>query len=114
MRKDANLVGNQYSLISSSGYWAQVSLSLPLNKSRLPSGRAELPDADPVIPRPPSHLPQLAWQPFSAWLIVKVPHRILMAVIVIAWGISTCGLAASTNFPGLLASRFLLALFEAS
>lgn len=63
---------------------------------------------------PHPHLSQLAWQPFSAWLIVKVPHRILMSAIVIAWGISTCGLAASTNFPGLLASRFLLGLFEAS
>ncbi|KAL7414559.1 major facilitator superfamily domain-containing protein [Mrakia frigida] len=57
---------------------------------------------------------QLAWQPFSAWLIVRVPHRILMPVIVFCWGIATCGLAASTNFQGLLASRFLLGLFEAS
>lgn len=37
-----------------------------------------------------------------------------MPIIVIAWGVSTCGLAASTNFQGLLASRFLLGLFEAS
>ncbi|KAL7410774.1 major facilitator superfamily domain-containing protein [Mrakia frigida] len=79
MRTDANLTGHQYSLVSSSGYWAQ-----------------------------------LAWQPFSAWLIVKVPHRILMPIIVFCWGVSTVGLAASTNFAGLLASRFLLGLFEAS
>ncbi|KAL4924176.1 putative MFS transporter [Aspergillus undulatus] len=41
---------------------------------------------------------QLAWQPFSSFLIVKVPHRILMPVLV---------------FSGLMATRFLLGLFEA-
>lgn len=69
----------QYSIIGSSGYWAQ-----------------------------------LGWQPFSAWLIVKVPTRYLMSFIVTAWGLSMVGLAFSTNFKSLLAFRFLLGLFEAS
>ena len=62
LQKEAHLVGNQYSIIGSSGYWAQ-----------------------------------LGWQPFSAWLIVKVPTRYLMSVIVTAWGLSMVGLAFSTK-----------------
>jgi MFS family permease len=76
---------------------------------------------------------QLAWQPFSAYLIVKVPPRILMPVsqhrflarpvandtlcasqcLVCFWGISMIGMAFSTSFGPLLANRFLLGLFEA-
>lgn len=34
---------------------------------------------------------QLGWQPFSSYLIVKVPHRILMPCLVLGWGIAqTC------------------------
>ncbi|KAI7263870.1 hypothetical protein KC352_g9403, partial [Hortaea werneckii] len=29
---------------------------------------------------------QLAWQPFSSFLIVKVPHRILMPSLCLGWG----------------------------
>jgi MFS family permease len=56
---------------------------------------------------------QLAWQPFSSILIVKVPHRILMPVLVLGWGIASTALAACHNFPQLLAARFFLGLFEA-
>ncbi|OHF02971.1 hypothetical protein CORC01_01729 [Colletotrichum orchidophilum] len=56
---------------------------------------------------------QLAWQPFSSWLIVKVPHRTLMAVLVLGWGIAQVCMAACHNYAGLLATRFLLGLFEA-
>ncbi|KAI5451305.1 hypothetical protein NCC49_001900 [Naganishia albida] len=56
---------------------------------------------------------QLAWQPFSAYLIVKVPPRILMPCLVSFWGISMIGMAFSTSFGPLLANRFLLGLFEA-
>ncbi|CED83117.1 Permease of the major facilitator superfamily [Phaffia rhodozyma] len=79
MKTEAKLVGNQYSVIGSAGYWAQ-----------------------------------LGWQPFSAFVIVRVPVRYLMPFIVTAWGIAMCGLAASTNYRALLACRFLLGLFEAS
>jgi MFS family permease len=29
---------------------------------------------------------QLAWQPFSSFLIVRVPHRILFPTLVLLWG----------------------------
>jgi MFS family permease len=56
---------------------------------------------------------QLAWQPFSTWLIVRVPHRILAPILVLGWGIAQACMAACHNFGGLMATRFLLGLFEA-
>ncbi|KAI0458886.1 major facilitator superfamily domain-containing protein [Xylaria acuta] len=56
---------------------------------------------------------QLAWQPFSSVLIVRVPHRILMPTLVLGWGIASASLAACHNFQSLLAARFFLGLFEA-
>lgn len=56
---------------------------------------------------------QLAWQPFSAYLIVRVPSRILMTVLVFGWGTAQACMAAPHNFGGLVATRFLLGLFEA-
>ncbi|KAI1114000.1 major facilitator superfamily domain-containing protein [Nemania sp. NC0429] len=56
---------------------------------------------------------QLAWQPFSSVLIVKVPHRILMPSLLLGWGIASAALAACHNFPTLYAARFFLGLFEA-
>jgi MFS family permease len=55
---------------------------------------------------------QLAWQPFSSILIVKVPHRILMPILVLGWGIAQTSMAACRNYHGLLAARFFLGLFE--
>ncbi|CEJ80060.1 Putative Major facilitator superfamily transporter [[Torrubiella] hemipterigena] len=56
---------------------------------------------------------QLAWQPFSSVLIVKVPHRILMPVLCLGWGIAQACMAGAHNFGGLMATRFFLGLFEA-
>lgn len=56
---------------------------------------------------------QLLWQPFSSWLIVKVPHRILVSALVLGWGISQASMAACNNFTGLMITRFFLGLFEA-
>lgn len=56
---------------------------------------------------------QLAWQPFSSILIVKVPHRILMPCLCLGWGIAQTCMAATHNYGGLMATRFLLGLFEA-
>ncbi|PHH82723.1 hypothetical protein CDD82_5078 [Ophiocordyceps australis] len=56
---------------------------------------------------------QLAWQPFSSFLIVKVPHRILMPALVLGWGIAQASMAACHSFSGLMAARFFLGLFEA-
>jgi MFS family permease len=55
---------------------------------------------------------QLAWQPFSSILIVKVPHRILMPVLVLGWGISQAAMAGCHSYTGLLVTRFFLGLFE--
>ncbi|KAL4938813.1 hypothetical protein BDV06DRAFT_231521 [Aspergillus oleicola] len=56
---------------------------------------------------------QLAWQPFSSFLIVKVPPRILMPTLVFGWGVAQTCMAACHSFGGLMATRFLLGLFEA-
>ncbi|KAK9350745.1 major facilitator superfamily domain-containing protein [Lipomyces doorenjongii] len=56
---------------------------------------------------------QLAWQPFSSFLIVKVPHRILMPALCLGWGIAQTSMAACHDFKGLMAARFFLGLFEA-
>ncbi len=55
---------------------------------------------------------QLAWQPFSSILIVKVPHRILLPSLLLGWGIAQASMAACKNYPSLLATRFFLGLFE--
>ncbi|ORY23616.1 major facilitator superfamily domain-containing protein [Naematelia encephala] len=56
---------------------------------------------------------QLGWQPFSSYLIVKVPARTLMPILVFGWGVAQACMAASTSFGALVATRFLLGLFEA-
>lgn len=56
---------------------------------------------------------QLAWQPFSSFLIVKVPHRILMPSLCLGWGIAQAAMAACKSYGDLLAARFFLGLFEA-
>ncbi|EGC42053.1 MFS transporter [Histoplasma capsulatum var. duboisii H88] len=59
-----------------------------------------------------SPIAQLAWQPFSTWLIVKVPHRILMPTLTLGWGISQACMAGCRDFVSLLVARFFLGLFE--
>ncbi|EHK21561.1 uncharacterized protein TRIVIDRAFT_52696 [Trichoderma virens Gv29-8] len=56
---------------------------------------------------------QLAWQPFSSYLIVKVPHRILMPALCLGWGVAQASMAACHDFRSLMAARFFLGLFEA-
>lgn len=56
---------------------------------------------------------QLAWQPFSSYLIVKVPHKILMPCLCLGWGIAQTCMVACHNFNELMAARFFLGLFEA-
>lgn len=60
-----------------------------------------------------SSIAQLAWQPFSSFLIVKVPHKILMPCLCLGWGIAQACMAACHSFGGLMATRFFLGLFEA-
>ncbi|KAJ5170022.1 Major facilitator superfamily domain general substrate transporter [Penicillium coprophilum] len=60
-----------------------------------------------------SPIAQLAWQPFSSYLIVKVPHKILMPSLCLGWGLAQTCMAACHNFNSLMAARFFLGLFEA-
>jgi MFS family permease len=60
-----------------------------------------------------SPIAQLIWQPISSFLVVKVPHRILMPTLVLGWGISQASMAACNDYSGLMATRFFLGLFEA-
>ncbi|OCF32001.1 hypothetical protein I317_06713 [Kwoniella heveanensis CBS 569] len=56
----------------------------------------------------------LAWQPFSAYIIVRVNHRYFMTVCVFCWGTAAACMAASNGYGSILACRFLLGLFEAA
>lgn len=56
----------------------------------------------------------LASQPIAAVLIVKIPHRILMPVLLLGWGTAQVSMVACKNFAGLVAARFFLGLFEGS
>ncbi|KIY47460.1 MFS general substrate transporter [Fistulina hepatica ATCC 64428] len=56
---------------------------------------------------------QLAWMPFSSYLLVRITPRRLMPIVVIGWGASLTGMAFSLSFSSLVATRFLLGLFEA-
>lgn len=55
---------------------------------------------------------QLAVQPISSYLIVRVPHRILMPSLCLGWGIAQAAMAACRSYGSLLAARFFLGLFE--
>ncbi|KAH8890236.1 MFS general substrate transporter [Thozetella sp. PMI_491] len=55
---------------------------------------------------------QLAWQPFSSVLIVRVPPRILMPALLFGWGVAQVCTPACRSYAGLLADRFFLGLFE--
>ncbi|KAH7318068.1 major facilitator superfamily domain-containing protein [Stachybotrys elegans] len=61
-----------------------------------------------------SAIAQLVWLPFSSWLIVKVPHRILMPILIFGWGTAQTCMAACNGFASLMATRFFLGLFEAA
>jgi hypothetical protein len=56
---------------------------------------------------------QLAWQPFSSYLIVRIPSRHLMTFLVFAWGCSAATMAAAKDHHGIYVTRFFLGLFEA-
>lgn len=61
-----------------------------------------------------SPIAQLCWLPFTSAVIVKVPHRILMPILILGWGVAQTCMAASHNYAGLVTTRFFLGLFEAA
>ncbi|KAF7185291.1 putative transporter [Pseudocercospora fuligena] len=60
------------------------------------------------------YVAQLVWQPIIAYFLVKLPLGKFCATMVFCWGATLCGMVASKNFGGLMASRFVLGSFEAS
>ncbi|EME89697.1 uncharacterized protein MYCFIDRAFT_185895 [Pseudocercospora fijiensis CIRAD86] len=60
------------------------------------------------------YVAQLVWQPIVAYFLVKLPLGKFCATMVFCWGATLCGMVASKNFGGLMASRFVLGSFEAS
>lgn len=60
------------------------------------------------------YLAQLVMQPALAWLLVSLPIAKFTSAMVLCWGITLSCMAASHNFGGLMATRFLLGAFEAS
>ncbi|KAK7680293.1 hypothetical protein QCA50_016533 [Cerrena zonata] len=60
------------------------------------------------------YVAQLIWQPVSSYLILRMPVAKYLFVNVFLWGVVVACFSAATNFGGLLASRFLLGIFEAT
>lgn len=49
---------------------------------------------------------QLAWQPISSYILVRVPPRILMTVLVVCWGAIQTGMAGGTTYVQFLSDFF--------
>jgi hypothetical protein len=60
------------------------------------------------------YVAQLVAQPLVAVLLVKLPMGKFLGVMVFTWGAILCGMAGSTSFGALMATRFLLGSFEAA
>lgn len=53
-------------------------------------------------------------QPFSSYLLVRLPAKYYMAGLVFGWGGALLGMGFSKSYASLCATRFLLGLFEAA
>ncbi|KAL4867658.1 hypothetical protein BDV12DRAFT_209778 [Aspergillus spectabilis] len=58
------------------------------------------------------YIAQLVMQPLAALVLVKLPTGKVIAAAIFLWGSSLAIMAACTNFPSLLALRFMLGAFE--
>ncbi len=56
---------------------------------------------------------QMAWQPFSSYLVVRVDTRVLMTALIVLWGTMETVLCAANSYASIMAIRFFLGLFEA-
>lgn len=56
---------------------------------------------------------QMAWQPFSSYLVVRVDTRVLMTALIVLWGSMETILVAANSYASIMAIRFFLGLFEA-
>ncbi|KAK4173018.1 major facilitator superfamily domain-containing protein [Triangularia setosa] len=59
-----------------------------------------------------SPIAQLAIQPISSWLIVRVPHRVLMPGLVLGWGLAQTATPFCKDFAQIMTARFFLGVFE--
>jgi MFS family permease len=57
---------------------------------------------------------QLVFLPFTSYLLVRLPSREYMTGLVFGWGCALLGMGFSKSYGTLLATRFLLGLFEAA
>lgn len=60
------------------------------------------------------YVAQLVFQPAVAYVLVRFPVGKFAATMVFCWGSILCCMAASHNFAGLMVTRLLLGVFEAS
>jgi hypothetical protein len=60
------------------------------------------------------YIAQLVMQPLVAFFLVKFPIGKFTGIMVFTWGVILCGMAGTTNFVGLMVTRFLLGMFEAA
>jgi hypothetical protein len=58
------------------------------------------------------YIAQLVMQPLAALVLVKLPTGKVIASAIFLWGSALAIMAACTNFPSLLALRFMLGAFE--
>jgi hypothetical protein len=60
------------------------------------------------------YIAQLVMQPLVAFFLVKFPIGKFVGIMVLTWGAILCGMAGTTNFAGLMATRSLLGAFESA
>jgi hypothetical protein len=60
------------------------------------------------------YIAQMVMQPIVAVMLVKLPIGKFTGIMVFTWGCILCGMAGTSNFGGLMATRFLLGSFEAA
>lgn len=58
------------------------------------------------------YVAQLVMQPVGALVLVKLPLGKVISVVIFCWGVVLCGMSGCTNWPTLMATRFLLGTFE--
>lgn len=56
---------------------------------------------------------QMAWQPISSYLVVRLDTRVFMTALIFLWGTMAALLGAANSYAAVMAIRFFLGLFEA-
>lgn len=56
---------------------------------------------------------QMAWQPISSYLVVRLDTRYFMTALIVLWGAMAMVIGAANSYAAILATRFFMGLFEA-